>query len=167
MNNYGLVFVLLFLIWMLLAGSVSIAVLLLGLAVTFLGLWGFGRSDVYRTGGERVSSLMWRLWNTLVFLVIFLGEVFRSAIGVARFAYQPIDRMRPGVIRVKTILRSRTAITVLANLISLTPGTLTMDFNSDEWAYYVHWIDVTTLDEDERAEALIQNMEEHLRRVLE
>ena len=167
LNSYALVFAIVFGIWLLLTASLSFPVLLIGIVVTYLGLRAFGSSSVFPIAGEPIRDLPGRVLTAILFIPVFIGEVFSSAIVVARLAYQPRPKMRPGVVRVKTILRSRTAITVLANLITLTPGTLTMDFDPDEWCYYVHWIDVTTLDEDERAELLIQRMEEYLRRILE
>ena len=167
MNSYALVFAIVLVIWFLITASLSLPVLLIGILATYLGLRAFGSSSVFPVAGEPIRGLWGRVLTAILFIPVFLGEVFSSAVVVARLAYQPKLEMRPGAVRVKTILRSRTAITVLANLITLTPGTLTMDFDPEEWCYYVHWIDVTTLDEDERSEVLIQRMEEYLRRILE
>ncbi len=167
MNVYTVTFLIILSIWLILAGSLSLPVILAGLVVTYFGLRAFGGRGVVIAGAPRVSDLGYRIVTALIFVPVFLWEIFSSAISVSRLVYQRNPRMSPGVVSVRTILTSKTAITILANLITLTPGTLTMDFDSRERCYYVHWIDVTTLDEDERAEVLIKKMEEYLRRILE
>ncbi len=55
-------------------------------------------------------------------------------------------KIRPGIVRVDTGLSGTLAKTVLANAITLTPGTLTVDLEEDSGVFYIHWINVTDLE---------------------
>lgn len=57
--------------------------------------------------------------------------------------------IRPGIVKLEPGLRSNLAMTVLADSITLTPGTLTVDVDEEDGAFYIHWINVTDLDPKE------------------
>ncbi len=167
MNNYAFILIILLLLWLALASAFSLPVIIVGVVVVTVAIKALAESSTYWADVGRIEGLSRRLLTALVFIPVFLWEVLTSAVAVAKLAFQSTSRMQPGLVRVDTVLRSRTAITVLANLITLTPGTLTMDFDPRGWCYYIHWIDVETLDEEERAEIMIRNMERYLRRIFE
>ena len=52
--------------------------------------------------------------------------------------------IRPGIVKIKTTLRSEFAKTLLANSITMTPGTITVDIIGDEM--YIHWIFIRSED---------------------
>jgi multicomponent Na+:H+ antiporter subunit E len=52
--------------------------------------------------------------------------------------------IKPGNVKIKTSLNKDTARTILANSITLTPGTMSVDINPDKNEYYIHWIDVAS-----------------------
>jgi multicomponent Na+:H+ antiporter subunit E len=74
--------------------------------------------------------------------------------------------IRPGVVRVKSTLKTATGRTALANSITLTPGTLTLDV-TDDGVFYVHWLFVTTLDDEEAAEQVLRRFEWFIQRIFE
>ena len=74
--------------------------------------------------------------------------------------------IRPAIIKVHTNLRTDIARTFLANSITLTPGTLTVDIMEDG-DMYIHWINVVTEDPEEQTDIIVKRFETILRRVFE
>ena len=86
-------------------------------------------------------------WLSLILL--FMRELILSALRVAWLAVQPRIRIRPAIIAYPLTVTSDAQITLLANMITLTPGTLSVDVSEDRKWLYVHAIDI------ESKEALI------------
>ena len=125
------------------------AVLSVAGTVLFRGLihgegW-IGTSDQIRERTEPVSlrTRLRQLAFLILFVPVFAWKVFTSAVNLAVLAFKPSLDFWPGIVKVKGGLRTLTATTVFSNLITLTPGTLTMDYDPEEDDLYVHWIDVT------------------------
>mgnify|MGYP003876904265 FL=1 len=74
-------------------------------------------------------------------------------------------RIRPGIVRFNPGLRTDLGRTVLANSITLTPGTLTVDVDDDTGDFYVHWINVK--DEEPRPEDVCGPFPTWARRIAE
>jgi multicomponent Na+:H+ antiporter subunit E len=82
-------------------------------------------------------------------ILLFMRELILSALRVAWLAVQPRIRIRPAIIAYPLTVTSDAQITLLANMITLTPGTLSVDVSEDRKWLYVHAIDI------ESKEALI------------
>jgi len=132
--------------WIILIGRLALPSLVVGLVGIMLATLVFGR--VFLPGGKNRSllELVVRGFTVLCFFPVFLWEALRAAVKLAYLALQPRLHLNPGVIRVPTTLTSPGAIMLLANLITLSPGTLTLDFDFEEGCYYIHCIDVAGLD---------------------
>jgi multicomponent Na+:H+ antiporter subunit E len=70
-------------------------------------------------------------------------------------------------VKVKTTLKSDTALTFLANSITLTPGTLTVDIDKDCGVLYVHWIDVKAKDVEAATKIIVERFEKILKRIFD
>lgn len=81
--------------------------------------------------------------RVIVFLSYVLWSIIKANIDVARIVLRPRLNIRPGIIAVPLDVRSANGITLLANLITLTPGTVTIDVSSDRRTIYVHAIDIS------------------------
>lgn len=79
-------------------------------------------------------------WLSLALL--FVRELLLSALKVAWLAVSPKLKLRPAIIAYPLTVTSDAEITLLANLITLTPGTLSVDVSSDRKTLYIHAIDV-------------------------
>ncbi|WP_410765125.1 Na+/H+ antiporter subunit E [Haloferax sp. DFSO60] len=77
----------------------------------------------------------------VLYLTTFFWELLTANIDVARRTLSPSMPIDPGVVEVSLRVRTPVAITTIANSITLTPGTLTMDYNDDTNTLYVHSID--------------------------
>ena len=75
----------------------------------------------------------------LVFVAVFLWQVLLANLDVAYRILHPRMPIRPGIVKIRTTLRTPAARTLLANAITLTPGTLTVDMTDDGWLMtFVH-----------------------------
>ena len=81
------------------------------------------------------------------YFFVFLGALFKANFDVAKRVINPNLPINPGIVSFETQLQNDFAKMVLANSITLTPGTLTIDVVDN--MFYVHWIDVTTEDKQE------------------
>jgi len=80
----------------------------------------------------------------LKYFSLFGRELVKSNLDVARRVISPQLRINPGIVEGKTKLTHPTYRLILANSITLTPGTLTVDMIGD--SLFIHWIDVTGKD---------------------
>jgi multicomponent Na+:H+ antiporter subunit E len=83
----------------------------------------------------------------VIFLVYFIGPFFWSMIKCnIDVAYRVITgKINPGIVKISPGLKTDLGITLLADSITLTPGTLTVDIDEKTNDLYIHWINVTTL----------------------
>ena len=86
---------------------------------------------------KHASRYRWFLY----YLPMFIWECVKANIDVAYRVVHPKRPVNPGIVKVKTSLKSDTALTFLANSITLTPGTLSVDLDKEK-NLYVHWINV-------------------------
>ena len=89
---------------------------------------------------------MMRPYRILKLLVVFLGEFAISVFRVSRLILSPRMHFLPAAFRFPLALTSDRQITLLANMITLTPGTLTVDVTEDRSALIVHAIDCPDVD---------------------
>lgn len=75
--------------------------------------------------------------------------------------------INPGVVKIQSDLHSDTGVTILANSISLTPGTLTLDIQKslEDSHLYVHWIDVKTMERKKAGDMIKGDVEEWLKKI--
>ena len=92
--------------------------------------------------------------------------VMKANLDVVYRALHPQMPIHPGIVKIKTNLKSDSAITALANSITLTPGTLTVDVTEDGYLY-VHWINVKSTDVDEASRLIAQKFEFFIERIFE
>jgi multicomponent Na+:H+ antiporter subunit E len=78
----------------------------------------------------------------LVLLSYFLKELILSGVKVAWLAVQPQLRLQPAIIAYPLTLVTDVQITLLANMITLTPGTLSVDVSADRKTLFIHALDV-------------------------
>ena len=80
-------------------------------------------------------------------VLLFLWELVLANMRVAYSVLAPFNSMRPGVVAIPLDLKTDLGITTLANMITLTPGTLSVDVSDDRKTIYVHGMHVDNLEE--------------------
>ena len=83
-------------------------------------------------------------WLSLLWL--FIKELVLGALSVSWLVIQPRPRLRPGIIAYPLTLTTDAQITLLANMITLTPGTLSVDISDDKKTLYIHALDIDSRD---------------------
>ncbi|MFN3712102.1 MAG: Na+/H+ antiporter subunit E [Alcanivoracaceae bacterium] len=133
--------ILLALIWVAVSGDVSGANLLIGFVLGYVIL-GITLREL-----PAFSAYVRRVPKILMFALFFLREMLKANLRVAWDVVTPTHHMRPAVIAVPLDARTEGEIALVANLISLTPGTLTLDISSDHKVLYIHVMYLDDLDE--------------------
>ncbi|NOY49543.1 MAG: Na+/H+ antiporter subunit E [Chlorobi bacterium] len=103
------------------------------------------------------------LFYIFVFIIVFTIELVKSNLDVARRVLTPSLPINPGIVKFKTKLKSNFSRMVLANAITLTPGTLSIDLIDD--TFYVHWIDVQTTDPEQVHKEIAEKFEKILLKI--
>lgn len=127
--------------WVAITGDVSFGNLLIG--------FGLGLTVLFFT--RRIlgqPTYLLRLWRVLNLLVYFVRELIASNLRVAYDVLTPGYHLRPGVVAVPLDARTDIEITLLANMITLTPGSFSLDVSADRRVLYLH---VMYLGEDVEA----------------
>jgi len=155
-------FIALFALWLLLTGSLDPRELAVGAAVS-LGLAAV-MGHLYPSHIDRLFRPKSWLWFAL-YIPYFLYYCVKANLDVAFRVLHPDLPIRPGIVKVTTDLKGDLAKTFLANSITLTPGTLTVDIIGQD--LYVHWINVTTDDPQERTETIVRRFERILKEIFE
>jgi len=153
------------LFWAALQGHFDVPTLLLGVVIS--GIILLVSRSLY-AGDEAPSSKrvrpLRRAWRFLVLFLVFLWELSLSALRVARIVLRPTLTVRPGIIAYPLDVRTDREITALANLITLTPGTLSLDVSDDEKTLYVHAIMIEGEDGAETIREIKGSLEKHVAR---
>jgi len=97
---------------------------------------------------------------SVIYIFVFFKELVVSNIDVAGRVINPKLPIKPGIVKVKTKLTSKIAKTILANSITLTPGTLTVDIK-DEYLY-IHWIEIKHDDLEGATQHIVAKFEKYL-----
>ena len=107
-----------------------------------------------------------RWYWALVYLPVFVWAMLRANLDVLYRVIHPRLPIRPGIVKVRTKLQSESGRTALANSITLTPGTMTVDITDDGYLY-IHWIWVHTTDVEEATARIVRTFERILLRIFD
>lgn len=119
--------------WAALTSSFSLAGIAIGYVVGFLALWVISPLFEREKGGY-----FKRVWRWAKLFVLFHYELVVSSLSVAWDVLTPRHRARPGIIAVPLKAKGEAEVLLVTNLISLTPGTLSLDVTEDCNTLYVH-----------------------------
>ena len=149
-------------------GVWSIEELITGAVLSLVAGLIAGRVAVRRDeGGGGHPLRMLNPLRVLLFLAYLVGPFFLAmAKANLDVAYRVITgKIRPGIVRLTPGLSTDFGITLLANSITLTPGTLSVDVDEDNRDLYVHWINVS--DPEPSAKAVCGSFPDWARRIAE
>lgn len=152
--------IVLFAVWMVANSTLAVEVAILGAVITLALAYVFtSTSDAWR----RIRWTPAGFYHFLVYSGTFLVELVKANIAMMRVVYSPRINIHPGVVKIRTRLKSPIGRLALANTIALTPGSLVLDIKGE--TLYIHWLDVQTTDIDKATEALAGPFETHLEKV--
>ncbi|GAB2692860.1 Na+/H+ antiporter subunit E [Thalassiella azotivora] len=130
-------------VWLALWGDLSVGNVLGGVAVAVLLLWAV-RLPERRAPRRRVS-----LPALAVYAVLFARDLWVATLEVARQVFWPVDRLRPAVVEVPLAGRDPGLLSLVANTITLTPGTLTLEVDAGTGRLWIHLLHLEGDDVEE------------------
>jgi len=156
-------FVLAFIIWLILTWSLDVQVVVAGVIASAVVSVLF--SEILPKEHLVFISPVRVFW-ALVYLPVFFYYMIKANFDVVYRALHPKMPIKPGIVKIKTTLKTDSGITALANSITLTPGTLTVDLTDDGFLY-IHWINVKSDDVEQATEFIARRFEWFLKRIFE
>lgn len=127
--------------WMALIGEFTLDSFVEGFIVTFIVV---GITDYYIRDIRR--GYFRRIWTVSAVLLNFMKEVVKGSLRVAGTVLSFRLNITPAVVAIPLDLKTDTQITIFANMITLTPGTLSLDVSNDRKTLYVHTIDMDDVE---------------------
>ncbi len=161
MQRFAL-FIISYIFWLLLTWSAEPGSIIAGLAVAGLTSVFFGRY-FFQNAGKFIQPH--RYYWLIIYLFIFTWECIKANFDVAYRVLHPRMPIKPGIVRVRLNLRSPFARTMLANSITMTPGTITVDIVGDNM--YVHWIYIVSEDPVEYTREVSGRFENYIKKIFE
>ena len=155
-------FILTFVFWLLLTFDFSLANLLTGAAAALLTSLLFARY-FFRKVGKFLQPV--RYFWFLLYLVVIVWECIKANFDVAYRVLHPAMPIKPGIVKLELSLKSDFARTMLANSITMTPGTIAVDIVND--TLYVHWIYVSSEDPEEYRKKIVGRFEKYIIKTFE
>ncbi len=152
----------LFLIWIFLTLSFHPHELVLGFAVSLI--IAIATRGVFTGNLFRLLKPS-RLVAEVDYVFYFLAKMFMANIDVLFRVLRPVVPINPGIIRAKLPLSSERARNIVANSITLTPGTLTIEMTED--FIFVHWISLPEGDIHEETQKMVDGFANRLERIFE
>lgn len=150
-------FVVLLVFWLLLNNSLAPDVLIVGIVAAFL------IALIFQSGRSVLSDLNLTprgIATAVMFILYFLKELIKSNIRLAAIVLAPSLPVNPGIVKVRTKLKSPVGRMLLANAITMTPGTLTVELRH-EWLY-IHWVTVDATDIEGATNKIVDHFERYL-----
>ena len=148
----------LLLIWLIANGNLATDTIIAGVVISAVIALAFS------TFARVYSVIRWSpkvIYYYLMYLGVFSIELFKANINVMRLVFSPRIDIKPGIVEIKTGLKSPIGRLALANSITLTPGTLVVDIKDD--SLFIHWINIGATDPVAASEAISGRFEKYLK----
>ncbi|MED1863159.1 Na+/H+ antiporter subunit E [Fictibacillus nanhaiensis] len=127
-------------IWMFLSESYSFASFIVGFVI--------GAALLYLLNRFIPDSYYFKHVRAILYLIfLFIKELLLANIEVLKWVYKPRLNFQPGILALPIDVKKNWEITLLANLITLTPGTLSVDVSRDQRYIYIHALDLPDVNE--------------------
>jgi multicomponent Na+:H+ antiporter subunit E len=159
-RNSLYLFSILFIIWLALTLSFNWQEILAGLFISII-LTKVLNESYLELGLPPVG--IQRIGYFVVYLLVLFKEIFRANIDVAYRVVHPKMPINPGIVVIQTSLKHDIAKLVLANSITLTPGTFTLDIEGER--LLIHWINVKAEDMEQATKLIGERFEKYLKHI--
>ena len=160
--RYITLFILSLIFWLLLTFKLTFPNIIVGSVASLICSLFFGRFFI-----RNVNKLLQphRYFWFIVYLFVFIWECIKANIDVAYRVLHPAMPIRPGIVKVKTELKSDMAKMLLANSITMTPGTISVDIIDD--TLFIHWIYIRSEDPEVYTGLITGPFEKYIKRIIE
>lgn len=153
-------FVLLFLVWIALNARVTLEIVLFGIVIASVVYWFMCKYLEYDPSADKKSFK--NIFRVLQYIAILFIEIVKSSIQVLKFIFAKEIEIEPQMVVFKVPIKNEFLRTILANSITLTPGTITVNVEGDK--FYVHALDYTLAQDMDKSifVKLLMKMEEKI-----
>ena len=155
-------FILLYGFWLIFTFSLKTDHLIAGAALSLVITLFFGKYFVDDVG--KFLQPKRYAWG-IIYLFIFVWECVKANFDVAYRVIHPDLPIHPGIVKVKLNLQSDMARAILANSITMTPGTITVDIQDNY--IYIHWINVRGQKAEDYSYRICGKFEKYIGRIFE
>jgi len=156
LKQHLLLFISLIIVWISLAGVHAQELIAGGIVALIITLIFGSKAHIFADINLHPKAIFF----FILYIFVFLWELFKANLDVASRVLSPSLPISPGIVQVKTRLKSKMGRTILANSITLTPGTLTVDTCGEY--YYIHWIDVRSANIEDATNKIVHTFEKYL-----
>ncbi len=156
------VFILSLIFWLMLTFKITLPNIIVGSVASIICSAIFTRffiTNVYKLLQPH------RYYWFIIYLFVFIWECIKANFDVAYRVLHPAMPIRPGIVKVRTTLKSDLARTLLSNSITMTPGTITIDIIGDY--LYIHWIYVRSEDPEIYTAMITGAFEKYIKKIIE
>ncbi|MFO7819530.1 MAG: Na+/H+ antiporter subunit E [Halanaerobacter sp.] len=163
-NNLYII-ILLYIVWIIISSNLSPASLFLGLLISLSVNFVISYSSFTKKIAEKFIK------NFFLFLyygMVIAFQVFVASYKVASFVLNPYHDFKPGIIKTSVDVGEKNQImklTILANIITLTPGTVVVSANINNNQLYIHWIHMEGGTEEELKDKMVTDFDKIVRRI--
>ncbi len=155
---FGFITAILWLLWLVFAGNLDPQEMIIGaVAAAMVTLLRSGQPCLLENANILHPK---RLFMALAYTPYMIWAIIVANLDVAMRVVKPRLDINPGIVKIKTKLKSPVARMILANSITLTPGTLTVEVSGDD--LYIHWIDVHAQDSEAASREIAAGFEKYL-----
>ncbi len=161
-GKYILTLISLFILWILLTSTFAWEELTTGFIFSaIIAIFSYS----YFTQRGWTGITLKKIAYFLLYIPVVLWEMVKANFDVAYRVVHPKMPIRPGIVQIKTSLKSDIAKLILGNSITLTPGTLTVEIVKDN--LLIHWINVKTKDVNQATDIIGKRFEKYLKVIFE
>ncbi len=160
--RYIAIFVLGIIFWLLITFSFTASNIIVGAIASLICSLIFAR---YYFHDVKKFLQPHRYFWFIIYLFVFTWSCIKANIDVAYRVLHPAMPIKPGIVKVRTTLTSGFARTLLANSITMTPGTLTVDIIGDY--FYIHWIYIRSDDPEVYTGMIMGAFEKYIKKIVE
>ena len=132
-------FLFLFLIWVIFNGKITLEIILFGLAIA-AAIFAFMCKFMDYSIKKEIKVYKSFIWFVKYIVILFV-EIVKANIAVIKLVFTERYDLEPVLVKFKSPVKSKAAQFILANSITLTPGTITVSLEDDE--YTVHCLDTS------------------------
>lgn len=157
--------VLLLALYLIYTGAVNVVDVVLGVIVA-AAVSALFADVVIENPGKIVDVKRWAY--LLAYAILYLTVIEAKAHwGVVKVILHPRVPVRPAIVRIRHDVETDYAKTLIANSITNTPGTVTVDVDEERRVMYIHWISAETLDDEGARRRISELFERYAKKIFE
>ncbi len=157
LNKFTYTWLILFLVWLGFTSTFAFSEVVTGILLSFT-VAIFSYKSFTHAGLKAVTPK--RILYMIQYFFVFIIALIKANLDVARIVINPKLPINPGIVEFESKLKSHFAKLILANSITLTPGTITVDIIDNK--FFIHWLYVTGTDQETTYKEIAKQFEDIL-----